>query len=344
VSCEHPGRESRLREVSLRGTQTARQFWVQAPGRGAIQEAAIGPRQDGEVLVRACFSGISRGTESLVFRGEVPPSQYEAMRAPFQEGDFPGPVKYGYASVGEVLEGDVSSPLVGRTVFCLYPHQDRYCVAAEHVTPLPQGLPPARAVLAAYMETAINITWDAQPAAGDRIVVIGAGVLGLLVGWLCRRVPGVTLTLIDPEPARGPVASALGLALRSETPADGDADLVIHVSGNPEGLRAALAVAGVEGTIIEASWYGTDPVTLPLGEHFHSRRLTIRSSQVGRIPPHRAPRWTQARRMRTTLELLRASELDALISGESDFSDLPEAMAGLTQARSAALCHRVRYV
>lgn len=326
------------------GTDIARQFWVQAPGHGVIVEKAIGPRQEGEVLVRASYSGISRGTESLVFRGEVPPSQYEAMRAPFQEGDFPGPVKYGYASVGEVLDGDASDTLVGRTVFCLYPHQDRYCVAAEHVTPLPEGLPPARAVLAAYMETAVNITWDAQPAVGDRIVIIGAGVLGLLVGWLCRHLPGVELTLVDPKPGRAPVAEALGLTLRGEAPTDGDADLVIHVSGDPEGLRTALAVAGIEGTIIEASWYGTGPVTLPLGEHFHSRRLTIRSSQVGRIPPHRAPRWTRARRMRTTLGLLRAAELDALISGESEFSELPEAMVGLTQDGSEALCHRVRYV
>lgn len=326
------------------GIDTARQFWIQAPGRGEIVEFDVGPRQDGEVLVRTLYSGISRGTESLVFRGEVPPSQYQAMRAPFQAGDFPSPVKYGYASVGEVLEGGVSSELVGRTVFCLYPHQDRYRVPAEAVTPLPAGVPAARAVLAASMETAINITWDAQPGAGDQVVVIGAGVVGLLAGWLVCRVPGTAVTVVDPDPTRESVAYELGLAWCAEPPTGIDADIVIHASGDPQGLRTALAVAGVEGIIVEASWYGRSQVSLPLGEQFHSRRLTIRSSQVGRIPPHRAPRWTRARRLGTALGLLRASELDVLISGESPFAALPEVMARLSQDACGELCHRISYV
>jgi threonine dehydrogenase-like Zn-dependent dehydrogenase len=338
--------------VTSERTDTARQFWIQSPGHGRIVEAPIGPRRDGEVLVRALYSGISRGTESLVFRGEVPPSQYEAMRAPFQEGDFPAPVKYGYASVGTVLEDargtpsgrDAPDELAGRTVFCLFPHQDRYRAPAGDVTPLPDGVPAERAVLAANMESAVTIAWDAQPGVGDRIVVIGAGVMGLLVGWLCRRVPGATVTLVDPDPRRGPVARDLGLTLQDEAPDDVDADLVIHASGNPAGLCTALAVAGVESTIIEASWYGTSQVNLPLGEAFHPRRLTIRSSQVGRIPPQRAPRWTRARRIRMALELLRAPELDALITGESEFSELPDVMATLSRDASGALCHRIRYV
>jgi NADPH:quinone reductase-like Zn-dependent oxidoreductase len=328
----------------MAGIDTARQFWIQAPGRGEIIELDVGPRQDGEVLVRALYSGISRGTESLVFRGEVPPSQYQAMRAPFQAGDFPSPVKYGYASVGEVLEGGDSSELVGRTVFCLYPHQDRYWVPAEAVTPLPADVPPARAVLAASMETAINITWDAQSGVGDHVVVIGAGVVGLLAGWLVRNVPGVVITVVDPDPARESVARALGLTWRAEAPTGIDADIVIHASGHPEGLRTALAVAGVESTVVEASWYGSSQASLPLGEHFHSRRLTIRSSQVGRIPPLRAPRWTRARRMCAALGLLRAPELDVLISGESPFAALPEVMSRLSQDACGELCHRISYV
>jgi len=306
-------------------------------------ETNLARRQAGEVTVRTIYSGISRGTESLVFRGEVPPSQYQVMRAPFQEGEFPGPVKYGYASVGEVQEDSAPSELVGRIVFCLYPHQDRYCVPADAVSPLPEGVPPGRAVLAANMESAVTILWDARPAVGDTIVVIGAGVVGLLVAWLCRRLPGTMVTIVDPNPEREGVARELSVPFRREPPLGADADLVVHASGQAQGLRTALALAGVEGTIIEASWYGSQTVDLPLGEDFHSRRLTIRSSQVGRIPADRAPRWTRARRMRTALELLRAPELDALITGESEFAELPDVMARLSRDPIAALCHRIRY-
>ncbi len=308
-------------------------------------QADLPPGQAGQVLVRAVYSGISRGTEALVFNGEVPRSQYQVMRAPFQEGEFPGPVKYGYASVGEVQPAGAPPDLAGRTVFCLYPHQDLYRVPAAAVTPLPDDVPPARAVLAANMETAINIVWDARPAAGDRIVVIGAGVVGLLVAWLCRQVPGAAVTAVDVNPARGSAARALGVAFRTEPEPEPEpaADLVVHASGQPAGLRAALGIAGVEGTIVEASWYGSRSVPLPLGEAFHSRRLTLRSSQVGRLPPDRAARWSHARRMRLALELLRAAELDALISGESEFAELPGVLARLSRDPRAALCHRIRY-
>ena len=234
---------------------TARQFWIRAPGAGEIRRAVLAPRQDDEVLVRTVYSGISRGTEAIVFRGEVPPAQYEEMRAPFQEGAFPGPVKYGYCSVGEVLEGPEA--LVGRRVFCLYPHQDMYVVPAIAVTPLPHQLPAGRAVLAANMETAINVVWDARPLVGDRIVVIGAGVVGLLVAWLCRHTAGAEVTVVDTNPSRVTVARALDLPFLTEPPGEADADLVIHASGQPEGLRSALGVAGVEATIVEASWYGS---------------------------------------------------------------------------------------
>lgn len=301
--------------------------------------------QAGEVLVRARYSGISRGTEALVFNGAVPPSQYAAMRAPYQQGDYPGPVTCGYASVGEVVETGAGAPaaLAARTVFCLHPHQDLYRVPAAAVTPLPVGVPAARAVLAANMETAVNIVWDARPVPGDRIVVVGAGVVGLLAAWLCGQVPAAAVTVVDVNPARETAARALGLAFAVAPPAGADADLVIHASGRPAGLRAALESAGVEGTIVEASWYGSQAVPLPLGEAFHARRLTIRSSQVGRIPPGRAPRWSHARRLRLALELLRAGALDALISGENAFADLPAVLARLSRDPGAALCHRVRY-
>ncbi|MCY4600674.1 MAG: zinc-binding alcohol dehydrogenase [Acidobacteria bacterium] len=324
---------------------TARQFRIQSPGLAEIVQVDLPPGQAGEVLVRARYSGISRGTEALVFKGAVPPSQYQAMRAPFQQGDYPGPVTCGYSSVGEVVESGAGAEpgLAGRTVFCLHPHQDLYRVPAAAVTPLPEGVPAARAVLGANMETAVNVCWDARPAPGDRIVVIGAGVVGLLAAWLCRQVPAAAVTVVDVNPAREAAARALGLPFAVQPPSGGDADLVIHSSGHPDGLRAALASAGVEGTIVDASWYGARPVPLPLGEAVHARRLTIRSSQVGRIPPSRAPRWSHARRLALALELLRAAALDTLISGESEFAELPDVLARLSRDPRAALCHRIKY-
>jgi 2-desacetyl-2-hydroxyethyl bacteriochlorophyllide A dehydrogenase len=324
---------------------TARQFWIRAPGHGEIVQAKLAPRQTDELLIRTHYSAVSRGTESLIFRGEVPPSQYEAMRAPFQEGEFPAPLKYGYVSVGEVVEGPAHGPnaLIGRLVFCLFPHQDLYCVPAARVTRIPDNVPAGRAVLAANMETAVNVVWDARPAAGDRIVVIGAGLVGLLVAWLCRKTPGTSVTVVDINPSRAAISQELDLPFQTEAPRGADADLVIHASGQPEGLATALATAGIEGTIIEASWFGTRPVVLPLGEHFHSRRLTIRSSQVGRLPPDRAPRWNFQRRMALALDLLRDPRLDALITGESAFEELPEVLARLSHYPAGALCHRIRY-
>jgi threonine dehydrogenase-like Zn-dependent dehydrogenase len=322
-------------------TERARQFWVQSPGHGEIVAANLPLRQEGEVLVRTLYSGISRGTETLVYRGEVPDSQHDVMRAPFQVGDFSGPLKYGYSSVGEVLEGPAS--LVGQTVFCLYPHQDLYCVPAESVTPLPTAVPPSRAVLAANVETALNAVWDSQAGPGDRIVVIGAGVVGLLVAWLCNSLPGADVLLVDVDPTRAAVSAALGVPFADHVSEAGDADLVFHASGQPAGLRTALAAAGKEATILEVSWYGTKAVSLPLGEAFHSRRLTLKSSQVGAIPSHRTPRWSHARRMSVALSLLEDARLDALIRDESDFEDLPDVMDRLSRATGGALCHLIRY-
>jgi hypothetical protein len=322
-------------------TKIARQFWIRSPGVGEIVAAPLAPQQEGEVLVRALFSGISRGTEALVFRGEVPASQRKTMRAPFQEGDFPGPVKYGYSSVGEVLRGPPE--LVGRQVFCLYPHQDFYGVAASAVTVLPVGLPPARAVLAANAETALNATWDARPEPNDRIVVIGAGVVGLLVAWLLTRTPGADVVVHDIDPGRARVAEALGLRFTPLPTAGMDADLVVHASGSEAGLRLALDTAGVDATVLELSWFGNRSVSLPLGEAFHSKRLTLKSSQVGRIPPDRAGEWDHRRRLTAALDSLLDPRLDALISGESDFEQLPNVMAKLSRDPAGVLCHRIRY-
>jgi threonine dehydrogenase-like Zn-dependent dehydrogenase len=292
-------------------------------------------------VVRALYSGISRGTEALVFNGRVPPSEYRRMRAPFQVGDFSFPLKYGYASVGRVEQGP--SDLLNRNVFVLYPHQTRYVVPLQAVHLLPDDVPPARAVLAANLETAINGLWDARPHLGDRVVVIGAGTVGCLTGWLARRIPGCEVELVDVNPDRAAIAGALGVRfLRPEMVSEG-ADLVIHASGSPEGLELALRIAASEATITEMSWYGDETVHLRLGEAFHARRLTLQSSQVGDVASSQRARWSPRRRMHLTLRMLTDRALDVLITGESEFEELPATMASLANGAGRTLCHRIRY-
>nr|WP_206171442.1 zinc-binding alcohol dehydrogenase [Thiorhodococcus mannitoliphagus] len=297
--------------------------------------------EPGQVRVRALYGAVSRGTEALVYRGEIPPSEHRRMRAPFQEGDFSFPVKYGYCSVGEVEEG--SAALVGKQVFCLYPHQTHYVVPAEAVVPLPDAVPASRAILAANMETAVNGLWDATPRLGDRIAVIGAGTVGCLVAWLAGKIPGCEVELIDVDPGKAEVAKALGVRFAIPQQARREADLVIHASGNPAGLVTALELAGFESTVVEMSWLGTRAATLPLGEGFHQRRLTLRSSQVGGIPPLQSPRWSLRRRFETALGLLADPRLDMLITGSSPFSELPRVMARLIEDPQGAICHRIHY-
>jgi threonine dehydrogenase-like Zn-dependent dehydrogenase len=294
-----------------------------------------------DVLVRTRYSAVSRGTEALVFGGRVPASEHQRMRAPFQTGDFPGPVKYGYASVGRVEEGPTGWE--GRIVFALYPHQTAYIVPAAAVHEVPADVPAARAVLAANMETAVNGVWDADPRAGDTVAVVGAGTVGCLVAWLIGRIPGCRVTLIDQNPARASVARALAVGFASPSMAVGDCDLVVHASGSPAGLPLALRLAGIESTVVEMSWYGNQEVTLPLGEAFHARRLRIVSSQVGRVAPAQRARWDHARRLALALSLLADPALDALITAETSFDALPQTMQELAAASGDTICHRIRY-
>lgn len=321
--------------------RTARAFWLTSPGEGEIREVALPEPGEDDVLVRSLYSGVSRGTETLVFRGGVPQSQHAAMRAPFQEGDFPAPVKYGYLSVGMVEEGPTA--LVGRTVFCLYPHQTRYVVPASAVTVVPDTVPAERAVLAGTVETAVNALWDAAPLVGDRIAVVGGGMVGCSVAALLARFPGVRLQLVDADPRRAEVAEALGVAFATPDEALGDRDLVVHASATEQGLARSLELLRPEGTVVELSWYGDRKVALPLGEAFHSRRLVIRSSQVGTVSPARGASRTYADRLALALDLLADPALDALVTGESAFAELPEVMPKLASGEISALCHRVRY-
>jgi threonine dehydrogenase-like Zn-dependent dehydrogenase len=319
----------------------ARAFWLAAPGRGEIRSVALPEPGPNDVVVRAVRSGISRGTETLVFRGGVPPSQHEAMRAPFQEGDFPGPVKYGYLSVGVVEQGPAA--LCGRTVFCLYPHQTVYVVPAAAVTVVPDGVPPARAVLAGTVETAVNALWDAAPLVGDRVAVVGAGMVGCCVARLLARFPGVEVTLVDVDPARAGVAATLGVGFALPGDAVGGRDLVVHTSATSPGLQRSLDLLTPEGTVLELSWYGDAEVRLTLGGAFHASRLAIRASQVGIVAPARRGRRTTADRIALALDLLRDPAFDALLGGPSPFEDLPDVMARLAAGTLPALCHTITY-
>jgi threonine dehydrogenase-like Zn-dependent dehydrogenase len=301
------------------GNDVDHAFWLRTPGEGEIRPVEVPEPGDGDVLVRTLYSAVSRGTESLVFRGGVPESQYALMRAPFQEGEFPAPVKYGYLNVGVVEQGPPE--LTGRTVFCLYPHQTRYVVPASAVTPVPETVPPQRAVLAGTVETAVNALWDAAPLVGDRIAVVGAGMVGCCVARL----------------------RALGVAFARPEDADGDLDLVVHASATEEGLARALELLAPDGTVLELSWYGDRKVGVPLGEFFHSRRLVLRASQVGSIPPRRRARRTFADRLSLALDLLADPAYDALVTGECAFTDLPVVMSRLVSGEPGALCLRVLY-
>jgi NADPH:quinone reductase-like Zn-dependent oxidoreductase len=319
----------------------ARAFWVRSPGLGEIRPMTLPEPGPEDVLVRTVCSGISRGTETLVFRGEVPASQYTIMRAPFQDGDLPAPVKYGYLNVGVVEEGPAA--LLGRTVFCLYPHQTAYVVPAAAVVVVPDGVPPKRAVLAGTVETAVNALWDAAPLVGDRITVVGAGMVGCCVARVLARFPGVNLEVVDVDPQRAEVAAPLGVEFAGPADAAAGRDLVIHTSATAAGLQLSLELLAPEGSVIELSWYGNREVNLLLGGSFHSRRLSIRSSQVGAVAPARRASRTFADRLTLALDLLRDPAFDALLTGESSFEQLPDVLSGMAAGRLPALSHVITY-
>jgi 2-desacetyl-2-hydroxyethyl bacteriochlorophyllide A dehydrogenase len=321
--------------------ELGRAFWLAAPGRGEIRTAPLHATGPDDVLVRAQASAISRGTESLVFTGRVPPSEYQQMRCPFQEGDFPGPVKYGYASVGVVEAGPAA--LRGQRVFCLYPHQDLYVVPASAVVPVPGDVPDERATLAANMETAVNAMWDAGPRLGDRIAIIGAGAVGCFVASLAAKLPGTRVELIDIDPRRATVAAALGCRFAAPEAASGDCDIVFHSSASEAGLATALRLSGFEAKLIELSWYGNKPVAVPLGEAFHQRRLQLISSQVGAVAHARRARRTHRERLALALELLADPVYDQLITGHCTLDTLPRRMAELAAAPDGALAEIVHY-
>jgi NADPH:quinone reductase-like Zn-dependent oxidoreductase len=329
------------RQSGVPDEKTAHSLWYSGVGRAEIRDEPLPEPGSGEICVRALYSAISRGTERLIFEGRVPRSEYQRMRAPFMSGDFPFPVKYGYAIVGRVERG--AAELEGRLVFALHPHQSVFTLPAEAAVPVPENVPPARAVLAANMETALNAVWDARPGPADRIAVVGAGVIGALVAWLCGRLPGARVTLVDVAASRAELARALGVGFAAPQAAAGDCDLVVHASGSAAGLATSLNLAGDEATVLELSWYGTNDVAVPLGGAFHSGRLKLVSSQVGRVAPSHRARWTHRRRLAAALDLLAEPALDVLLAPAIAFDDLPTRLPNILAPQSDILCQLVKY-
>ena len=331
-----------MQTESPRGAQReALSFWLREPGVGEIRRTPLAAPGHQDVTVRTLRSAVSRGTEGLVFGGHVPPSQYDVMRAPFQDGDFPGPVKYGYLNVGLVEDGPPH--LRGRTVFCLHPHQTAYVVPASAVAIVPDDVPVERAVLAGIVETAVNALWDAAPLIGDRVAVVGAGTVGCCVARLLTRIPGVSVTLVDVDPARADVAAALEVDFALPEDAAGGRDLVFHTSATSSGLQRSLELLAPEGTVLELSWYGDEKTEISLGGSFHSGRLAVRASQVGTVAPARRDRRTTADRLTLALEFLRDDAFDSLLAGESPFETLPDVMPRLVSRELPALCHALTY-
>jgi threonine dehydrogenase-like Zn-dependent dehydrogenase len=320
----------------------AQAYWTVAKERGEIRRELLPELGPGQALVQTLHSAISRGSELLVHRGRVPPSEHERMRAPHQAGRFPWPVKYGYCNVGRVAAGP--DGLLGREVFCLYPHQSAYVVDATALVPLPPDVPASRALLAANMETALNAIWDAELKAGDRVSVVGAGTLGTLVAYLAACHPGCEVQLVDIDPDKAQIAAALGVDFALPQHARALADVVIHASGSPLGLDTALRLAAAEATVLELSWYGEARVSLSLGEAFHALRLRLKSSQVGSLPPSQRPRWSHRRRLELALSLLADERLERLIDASGPFAALPQIMAQLASGERSALCYRIDYV
>jgi hypothetical protein len=327
-------------QQSGRVNERADALWYVGPKRAEIRTETLAPGV-GDVHIEALYGGISRGTERLVFTGRVPESEYARMRAPFMDGAFPFPVKYGYATVGRIVGGP--DELIGRIAFALFPHQTAFALPADRITLVPADVPASRAVLAANMETALNAIWDAAPGPADRIAVVGAGVVGSLCAWLAGKLPGAEVTLVDIDARRAAVAAALGVRFAPPDAAPGECDVVIHASASAAGLATALRLAGTEASVVELSWYGAGDVAVPLGEAFHSRRLRLISSQVGQVAPSRRPRWSHARRMEAAIGLLADRALDALIAPAVDFHDLPAQLPKILPAPSGVLCQLIRY-
>jgi threonine dehydrogenase-like Zn-dependent dehydrogenase len=316
---------------------TARALWIEAAGRAVLREETLPAPRDGWCRVEALYSAVSPGTERLVASGRVPAEVAEIMRCPYMEGAFPFPVKYGYSLVGRVTDG----PLAGKIVHLLHPHQERMQVRVSDLRVVPGDVPPERATLAANLETAVTALWDGRVTAGERVLVIGFGIVGSLVARLVSAIPGVELDVVERDPAKRALASTLGFTAR-ETPRD-DYDVAFGASGSAAEVQLAIDAVGNEGRVIELSWLGLQSAAILLGGSFHSGRKQLIASQVSQIPPSLRGRWDYARRTQLVFSLLRDPVFDQHITRQVAFEELPDFIADLCATPSAGLSVTVRY-
>jgi hypothetical protein len=303
-------------------TGEARALWFVGPGHAVLRHETIAAHSAGEVCtVRSLYSAVSGGSERLVLAGRVPADLHPSMRVPYMDGDFRFPVKYGYSLVGTVEQGP--QHLLGRVVHLLHPHQDICIVDSADVFPVPESIPAPRATLASNMETAVTAIWDARPLLGERVLIVGFGYIGALIGQILGAMPGIDLRIVELDDRRRELARKLGHHL--EAPGGNtEFDLAIHTSGSPAGLQEAIDRLGMEGRVVEVSWYGTTEATLRLGGTFHSQRKTIIASQVSHLPAFQTPRWDRLRRKQLVFSLLRDPAFDHLLSDPIPFEQLPE--------------------
>lgn len=328
----------------------ARALIFSAPGKLRIEDVDVADVSEGEVLVLTRWSGISAGSELLAYRGQVDAAVQLDERLDALSGTFGYPFRYGYACVGRVEASRASGLCPGDLVFAFHPHQDRILVDARDVVPL-DGAAGRESVLFASLETALQLSLDSGGVQAERVVVLGLGAVGLLTAMLLHR-GGALVLAADPQVFRRELAGSLGV--RSVAPADVVAEvadwtsgegvaLVVEASGHPSALRQALDLLAHEGTALVASWYGVQPVSLPLGGAFHRRRLHIRSSQVSSIPAELSGRWSLQRRRQRTVALLAELPMAALLTDEYPFEQAPVAYADLAAGRRPMMCTTLRY-
>lgn len=314
-----------------------------------LQRVALKPLKEKEILVETHYSGVSRGTERLVYSGSVPTTEWQAMRCPNQAGDFDFPITYGYACVGKVIEigSSVTKVNPDELIFALHPHQSHFVIDEDWANPLPEALPLDRAVLSANMETALNANWDADFNPDSRVAVIGGGVVGLLTGYLASRSSNAPVTLIDIDPRKSEIATKLGLefCLGDGLSKSGHLfDVLFHTSASGNGLQSAIDHANFEATIVEMSWYGEKSVNLTLGGRFHSQRLKLVSSQVGAVSPKKRANISHAERLQIAMGHLKDDALDALLYPHIEFSELPTQLSQIFDPAYDALCPLVTYL
>lgn len=325
--------------MSVQPSQGDRELWFVGPGEVEIRVGQPAPPLgDGQVLVRGLYSGISQGTEMLLYRGEGP----QDFDPSLFDGDTTSlyPRRYGYSWVGEVVQSRAPTISPGQRIFCLRPHGDRHVIDVGQLRVLPDDIPSVRATLAANFETALNVVWDAGIALGDQVVVMGAGIVGLLVVYLAKRAGAFRVQVVEPSSRRREAAVSLGADV-AIAPADdeprGDADVVIEATGDPRSLDRAVLHAGEESTVLVASFYGKRRAAVGLGVEFHRRRLQLKASQVSRLPSTKGPRWTVDRRWASVLALLSDQRLDDLLDPPVPFAEAESVFARLAASSTASL-------